>query len=216
MSLDDTELSALLRRQATRHVATEGLRAGIRTQIALAEAGRAAAPRRALEPWRTGAAGFALGVLVTVLLGLLLQRGPADAGADVELVQAHVRALRLGPLVEVVSGDRHTVKPWFQGRLDYAPPVIDLAAEGFVLEGGRVDYLGGPAVAALSYRRDRHVIDVFVWPDAAAQAPAHSVYRGYHVVHGAAAGMQFRAVSDLERTELERFARLWLERAGRP
>jgi anti-sigma factor RsiW len=130
------------------------------------------------------------------------------------VVADHVRALQIGPLAEVVSTDRHTVKPWVQGRLDYAPPVFDLAAEGFPLMGGRIEHVRGNVVATLAYARERHVIDVFVWPSTAQQAPTRSLRKGFNVLHWADGSMQYWAVSDLERGEMERFARLWRERVA--
>jgi anti-sigma factor RsiW len=224
MSLDDEELSARIRQHATRHAAPDGLRAGIRAQIALAQAGRTApaapavsARRRAFDlPWRTAAVSFALGLACALLVVPAVQRLMLEQPLDAELVAAHVRALQAGPLAEVVSTDRHTVKPWFQGRLDYAPPVVDLASEGFALTGGRVEHVRGNAVAMLAYARNRHVIDLAVWPGAARAAPAHSVRRGFNVLHWADGSMQYWAVSDLERGELEQFAHLWIERTATP
>ena len=144
----------------------------------------------------------------------LVQRLDLNGPLDAELVADHVRALQLGPLIEVVSTDRHTVKPWFQGRLDYAPPVFDLAAQGFPLMGGRIEHLRGNAIAALAYARNRHVVDVFVWPSAAQSVPLRSQHKGFNVLHWADGSMQYWAVSDLERTEMERFAQLWREQAA--
>jgi len=171
MSLDDQDLSSLIRRNATRHAAPDTLRAAIRTQIALADAGRTEpttppkAPRRAwfTLPWPTASVSFALGLACALFVLPLAQHLDLNGPLDTELVADHVRALQVGPLTEVVSTDRHTVKPWFQGRLDYAPPVFDLAAQGFPLMGGRIEHLRGNAIAALPYARNRHVVDVFVW-----------------------------------------------------
>jgi anti-sigma factor RsiW len=223
MSSDDRELSDLIRRHATRHSAPDQLRAGIRTQIAVAAANRAPAatpptrrPRRPWLAWGWGTAmgSFALGVLCTALVLPLVQQAVFTEPLQAELVADHVRALRLGPLTEVVSSDRHTVKPWFQGRVDFAPPVFDLAADGFPLIGGRVEHVRGDTVAALAYGRNRHVIDLFVWPEGATRAPAHSVQRGFNVVHWSDGSMQYWAVSDVEREELETMVRLWQERAA--
>ena len=131
-----------------------------------------------------------------------------------ELVADHLRALRVGPVAEVASTDRHAVKPWFQGRLDYAPPVLDLGDDGFPLVGGRIEHLRGQAVAVLAYSHHRHVIDVFVWPADGASAPAHEQHKGFNVVHWSDGAMQVWVVSDLERTEMERFAQLWREQAA--
>jgi len=221
MSLDDDNLSALIRQHATRHAAPDSLRAGLRTQIALAEASRSEPPARRVRgrrwlalDWRMASLSFAFGVACTLLVVPLAQRLALNEPMDADLVADHERALQVGPLTEVVSTDRHTVKPWFQGRLDYAPPVFDLAAEGYPLMGGRIEHVRGNVVATLAYARERHVIDVFVWPSTAQQAPARSMRKGFTVLHWADGSMQYWAVSDLERAEMERFARLWRERVA--
>ncbi len=222
MSLDDQELSSQIRQHATRHAAPDGLRAGIRTQIALADAGRTAPPAASESPrrpwfgirWRTASVGFVLGLACALLVMPVVQRLDLNEPLDAVLVADHVRALQVGPLTEVSSTDRHTVKPWFQGRLDYAPTVFDLAGEGFPLMGGRVEHVRGSVVATLAYARNRHVIDVFAWPSAAQTAPVRSVRKGFNVLHWADGSMQYWAVSDLERAEMERFAQLWQERVA--
>ena len=224
MSTEDDDLSALIRRHATRHAAPDGLRAGIRTQVALEDARRAplpasqaagAPPRRwFVFGWGTASASFALGVLCTALLIPLAQRVDVAGPVDAELVADHVRALRAGPLAEVMSSDRHTVKPWFQGRLDYAPPVFDLAGEGYPLVGGRIEQVRGAAVATLAYTHNRHVVDLFVWPSAEQRAPQRLLQRGFNVVHWADGSMQYWAVSDMDREEIESFTRLWRQRAA--
>lgn len=227
MSLDDQELSAQIRRHATRHSASERLRAGVLARVALDEAGRAGQPPRDAQKrrrwfgfglqaasinWRPASVGFALGLVCAIALLPLAQRLSADRSLDGELVTDHVRALRAGPLTEVVSTDRHTVKPWFQGRIDYAPPVFDLASDGFPLRGGRIEHVRGNAVATLAYARDLHMIDLFVWPSEEKKAPLLSVNRGFNVMNWADGSMQYWAVSDVEGSELERFARLWQDR----
>jgi anti-sigma factor RsiW len=111
-------------------------------------------------------------------------------------------------MVDVVSSDRHTVKPWFQGRLTFAPVVRDLKDVGFPLVGGRMDIVGAQQVAALVYRRDKHVINLFMWPVTQAdQLPrVEPSTGGYHVVQWTSNGMSYWAVSDLETRELEKFA----------
>jgi anti-sigma factor RsiW len=220
MKPDDEELSALIRRAATRYRADDPLRANVRTQLALAEAGRAAKSSAAGHWWRSmgwrpALVGFALGVMATVSIGPLW-RMQSDRTLEAELVSVHVHALRFGPLTEVASSDRHTVKPWFQGRLDYAPPVFDLAEDGFPLLGGRVEHVRDQTVAALTYKRDQHVIHLFVWPASDRATLQRQERRGFNVVHWADGSMQYWAISDLNRGDLERFARTWLTKAAGP
>jgi anti-sigma factor RsiW len=110
-----------------------------------------------------------------------------------------------------VSTDQHTVKPWFDGKLDFAPPVRDFATDGFPLKGGRLDYLDGRPVAALVYQRDKHIIDLYVWPAAGIgpQLAGDTTIQGYNVAHWTVDGMNFWAVSDVERGQLDAFTALW-------
>ena len=151
---------------------------------------------------------FAAGALAAGLALALLPRTAPDAD---ELIAGHLRALQPGHLLDVASTDQHNVKPWFDGRLDYAPPVEDLAQAGFPLAGGRLDVIAGRPVAALVYRRLQHVIDLFVWP-ADRIVPAARPGQGYNVVAWAQDGFTFRAVSDLNGTELQAFAKAWQSR----
>jgi len=226
MTSEDDDLSALIRQHATRHAAPEGLRASIRTQVALEDARHAPPPARVRAPgerprrgwfafgWGTASASFALGILCTVLLLPLAQRVELGETVEADLVTDHVRALRSGPIADVLSSDRHTVKPWFQGRLDYAPPVFDLAGDGFPLIGGRIEHVRGQTVATLAYSHNRHVLDLFVWPSDEQQQPVRQVRRGFNVVHWADGSMQYWAVSDMDRAEIEAFARAWQQRAA--
>jgi len=158
--------------------------------------------------------GAAAAVLLVLFAVLRLGTGWRDSTQEQlvaqEVVAGHIRSLMANHLADVASTDQHTVKPWFDGKLDFAPPVKDLAADGFPLRGGRLDYLGGRAVAALAYEHGQHPIDLFVWPERGAQpTPPVTTRHGYNVVQWTADGMALTAVSDLERDELEDFARLW-------
>jgi len=230
MNADDDDLSALIRGHATRHAAPDGLRASIRTQVALEDARRAPLPAPPLAPeepprrswlagwftfgWGGASASFALGMLCMALLVPLVQRVNLGEPVDADLVADHVRALQSGAVAEVLSSDRHTVKPWFQGRLDYAPPVFDLASDGFPLIGGRIEHVRGNTVAALAYGHNRHVVDLFVWPSDEHKPPERQLRRGFNVVHWADGSMQYWAVSDMDRTEIETFTRLWQQRSS--
>jgi anti-sigma factor RsiW len=113
-------------------------------------------------------------------------------------------------LTDVPSSDQHTVKPWFDGKLDFAPPVKDLRDSGYPLVGGRLDYVSSRPVAALVYSRQKHLINLFVWPaSTGAASPSATVQNGYHLIHWANRGMTFWAVSDLNEKELLDFASLW-------
>jgi anti-sigma factor RsiW len=154
--------------------------------------------------------GFGLGAACAAAIALLLVL-PERNDLVGAIVADHIRALQPGHLEDVVSTDQHTVKPWFDGRIDFAPPVKDFAAEGFPLRGGRLDYLDGRPVAALVYQRDKHIIDLYIWPGSGAgpRLIGDTTIQGYNVVHWTADGMNFWAVSDVERNQLNDFAALW-------
>ncbi len=182
--------------------APEGLRGQLEAQFAAPEAAThrvAPVPRL---PWALSGAMTAL----AASLALALFWPSPDRLAD-ELIADHVRSTLASHLVDVATSDRHTVKPWFNGKVDFAPPVADLADHGYPLAGGRLDYVSGRPVAALVYRRNRHVINLFVWPSASgpSQAAAHASRQGYAVQHWRSGGLEFWAVSDIERSDLSAF-----------
>ena len=160
--------------------------------------------RRSWIPWAVAAAA----VMAVSVLGTwkLLTRGDALAG---EIVSSHVRSLMAEHLTDVRSSDQHTVKPWFAGKVDFAPETPDLARRGFPLAGGRLDYIGGRPVAAVVYRRGQHVINVFLWPAAGAGTqPRAQQVRGFNLVRWTHGGLSYSAVSDLNGRELQELAAL--------
>ena len=194
------------------YAAPPDLRARIAATVAQAAAPSASLPRergRGGWGWRTwwaSAGGFGLGAACAAALALFVL-APREPGLVDQVVTSHIRALQPGHLEDVPSTDQHTVKPWFDGRIDFAPPVKDLAAESFPLKGGRLDYLAGRPVAALVYQRGKHVIDLYVWPTKQAASPPQSAEQhGYNVVHWTEGSMAFWAVSDLEAAQLGDFA----------
>jgi anti-sigma factor RsiW len=160
--------------------------------------------------WGHSVVGFGVGAACAAALAFLII-SPAEQSLSEQVVAGHVRALQPGHLEDVASTDSHTVKPWFLGKIDFAPPVKDLAAIGFPLKGGRLDYIAGRPVAALVYQRDKHTINLFVWPGASggAAAPEAAERNGYNVVHWTQDGMNLWAVSDVERKQLRDFATEW-------
>jgi anti-sigma factor RsiW len=207
-----TALSARLRQEATYHSAPESLRAAVRARLDAARVPEAApAPRRPL--WATLWAGmrartavpFGAGFALAGCLALALVLRPGGGLPD-EIVADHIRALQPGHLMDVASTDQHTVKPWFGGRLDFAPPVKDLKEAGFPLTGGRLDYLAGRPVAVLVYQRRQHIINVFIWPESGHSAPLTTSRSGYNVVRWHQNEMVFWAVSDLDPKELAEFS----------
>jgi len=193
----------------------EDVRHRVMTALAAARPARPAMAAAAPESlgwwhrWWSNGASFGLGAACAAALAFLLLMPAMPPGLTEQVIAGHVRALQPGHLQDVASEDRHTVKPWFDGRIDFAPPVKDLAAARFPLTGGRLDYLDGRPVAALIYQRDKHVIDLFVWPAAGETPPQSAERQGYNIVHWSQNGMAFWAVSDLETAQLKQFAEDW-------
>lgn len=162
-----------------------------------------------LRGWCHSVVGFGLGTACVSAVAFLML-SPAEQGLAEQVIAGHVRALQPGHLEDVLSTDEHTVKPWFDGKIDFAPPVKDLASAGFPLKGGRLDYIGKRPVAALVYQRDKHIIDLFAWPAGETQAEAEVIERnGYNVLHWVENNTELWAVSDVAPDQLHKFVRDW-------
>jgi len=161
-------------------------------------------------PWLRVGTALAAGVLL--MWGVeSLRPGPTPEDLlTQEVIAGHTRSLMASHLTDVTSSDQHTVKPWFEGKLPFAPPVQDWAAQGFPLVGGRLDYLGNRPVAALVYQRQQHMINLFLWP--ATPDGDHEETRrtrqGYNLIHGTTADMTYWVVSNLNMRELQAFVSL--------
>jgi anti-sigma factor RsiW len=170
-------------------------------------------PRRTVLEWLAVAAVIILAVVFGArVIPNIGDRQQADLLAQ-QVVNSHIRSLQPGHLFDVQSADQHTVKPWFDGKVDFAPPVINLAEQGFPLVGGRLDYVENRNVAALVYQRQKHLINVFVWPGGSkpVKLPEIQTIQGYNLVCWRDGGMNFCAASDLNLAELRQFVQL-LER----
>ena len=178
-----------------------------RIDAALAEAS-APLPRRrfVVESWvMSGAVGA---LAASLALFAFLPTGP---GLESQLVDAQVRSLEVQHLVDVPTSDRHVVKPWFNGKIDFAPPVVDLIQQGYPLVGGRLDHIAGRDVAAIVFHRRAHVINLFVWKGEGPAAPALEHRQGYSLVHWGANGLTYWAVSDIDSGDLMNFQKLYAQ-----
>jgi anti-sigma factor RsiW len=209
-------LRAALQRGSLAYAAPVALREAIQSSL------RSAAPpvetRETPSAWRPfavlrWAGAFAVLALCVVTAWQFVPglRGPSgDQGMVAEVLASHVRSLEANHLMDVASTDQHTVKPWFDGKLDFSPPVEDFASDGFPLVGGRLDYLAGREVAALVYQRRKHFINVFVWPSAVGASSEQTIEsrQGYNLMRWSRGGFQFWAVSDVGVGDLTEFVRL--------
>jgi anti-sigma factor (TIGR02949 family) len=188
-----------------------------RIEAALAvPAATISAPRQswlasARASWKNFFGGFAVGTAlsaaVAASLVIAVVRNDQNQQIASDVVSAHLRSLQAGHLTDVETSDQHTVKPWFNGKLDVAPPVIDLTAQGFTLIGGRLDYINGQPVASIVYRRRKHVINLFVAQQlgAAVHGVKDETVQGFNIRHWSESGLDLWAVSDIDAGELNEF-----------
>jgi anti-sigma factor RsiW len=210
-------LKQVVSQKGVRWRTPEHVRAQVLAAIAL-EAAKAARP--AVSRWDK-AFGLVrqwlfVPSLAALAASLFLVLGPIQSRTSIqeEVVAGHVRSLLANHLTDVATSDQHTVKPWFNGKIDFSPPVVDLAKQGFPLVGGRVDYVEGRVVAALIYRRRGHLINVFVWPALSGAATATS-RDGYNIENWSKDGLTFWAVSDAAADDLSRLRQAFVGQSAR-
>lgn len=197
---------SLLRTEGVRHRAPESLKRRVEGLTELSPERTA----RRLPGWL--APGI-VGALAASLALLTLLPPGSDSVVDQELVSDHVRSLQPGHLTDVQTTNQHIVKPWFNGKIDFSPPVPELADQGFPLAGGRLDSIGGKTVAAIVYHRRLHTVNLFVWPDGKGGERTF-VKDGFAVTEWSRNGLRFAAVSDIPATELNQFKALFVQRSG--
>lgn len=204
------QFTRAVRTNLPRFDAPAALEAKIRSQLGIRGETHSRTSARAFVDWRGWAiaASFVGVLLLTGTLLTLLNRSTGPQVLAEQVVSSHIRSLMANHLSDVASTDQHTVKPWFSGKLDFAPVVKDLAAEGFPLIGGRLDYLDDRAVAALVYKHRQHIINLFLWPSQDSDlSPRALTVKGFNIAHWTQAHMTYWAISDLNAAELKDFAR---------
>jgi anti-sigma factor RsiW len=186
-----------------------------RVRSAVRQASKTESPRRWWRwewnwAWPRALAPLAGAALVILIALPLIMRPSAEDRLTQEIVSGHVRSLMANHLYDVASTDPHTVKPWFNGKLPFSPPVTDPAAQGFPLIGGRLDYVENHPVAAVVYQRRKHFINLFIWPSTLNSSTAEDfrTQQGYNVIHWSQGGMEYWAVSDVNQGDLGEFVGL--------
>jgi anti-sigma factor RsiW len=184
-----------------------GLKRRIQSAVRKEEGKTEIMPRMAPWRWLSIAASMALVTVVIWTLVPVLTSHFGDDSLTQEIISGHVRSLMADHLTDVPSSDQHTVKPWFNGKVDFSPPVKDLANNGFPLIGGRLDYIGNKPVAVLVYKRQKHFINLFIWPSTRGSNVGEKMVmrQGYNLIHWTKSGMTYWAVSDLNKSELHEF-----------
>jgi anti-sigma factor RsiW len=200
-----------------RHATPDVLKARIRNALAQDDAVTPpvgppppASPPRAWPRWPAlAAAGLVVAIASSALTATLLHRSMATGTLVAAIMDSHVRSLMPGHLTDVVSTNQHQVKPWFNGRVDLSPAVPNLDSAGFLLAGGRVDYVEGRAVPVVTYKRREHVINVYARPSDARSGSARETRNGFHIIEWQSGGLDYWAVSDLNSAELDQFIALF-------
>jgi len=206
------QVKAALAARPLGYVAPKSLLDRVEAAIAAESSPPGAGRRTGAGGWLIGGGIGSIGALAASLaLFAIIPRG---ASLEAQLVDAQARSLEAQHLVDVQTSDRHVVKPWFNGKVDFAPPVVDLVGQGYPLVGGRLDRLDGRRVAALVFHRRAHVINLFIWPGAGPAQPVLERKDGYGLVHWGAGGLTFWAVSDVDPHDLQAFGQAYRAATG--
>lgn len=211
-------MSSAVRQHAHYYTAPKHLARSLRSNLrTLAEAER---PARLVGGWGWFASGAATACAIALAINLTLFEPMTPSAiqertVEQELISSHVRSLMVDHLTDVASSDQHTVKPWFNGKVDLAPPVIDLASDDYPLIGGRLDYVGRRPVVVLVYRHRQHPINLFIWPASKGEPPQAMTRLGYNLVHWTDGALTYWAVSDLNLGDLQSFRTLIVANAPR-
>ena len=192
---------------AVAHAAPARLRANIEAMLAAGDPAASAAERpraRQFAPWAASGVGA---LLAASLAAFLIVPQVTEASVEKQLVASHVRSLLANHLTDVATSDQHVVRPWFNGKVDIAPPVPELADQGFPLVGGRLDYIQGRVTPAIVYKRRLHTVNLFVWPAEGRLINETRTARrdGYSLVEWTQGGLRFAAVSDIDAGDLKQF-----------
>jgi anti-sigma factor RsiW len=206
------EMSQAIAGAGVRYTAPAELRRRIEASLPQTQTQPQTQPQTLAPNRRSVLRGFAMGSAVSAIaatgLFAIVLRHDDEQLITSEIVSAHLRSLQAGHLTDVISTDQHTVKPWFNGRLDVSPPVIDLTAQGFTLIGGRLDYIDARAIGAIVYRRRQHIINLFVAQTASTESrPAKTeTIQGFNIRRWSDRGLNYWAVSDIGADELAEFS----------
>jgi anti-sigma factor RsiW len=211
-AMRETMVQARLKEAAPAHLRNR-IEAALAVPAKTISASRHSWLASARASWKNFFGGFAVGTAlsaaVAASLVIAVVRNDQNQQIAGDIVSAHLRSLQAGHLTDVETSDQHTVKPWFNGKLDVAPPVIDLTAQGFTLIGGRLDYINGQPVASIVYRRRKHVINLFVGEPLGAtiHGVKDEIVQGFNIRHWSESGLDLWAVSDIDAGELDEFGR---------
>lgn len=200
-------LRRMITADGVRHAAPEGLRSRITASI------DESAPQRRINVLPSWLAPGAVGALAASLALIFVVPPGNSQRIEDEVIAGHIRSLQAEHLTDVRTSNQHLIKPWFNGKIDFSPPVPELSAQGFPLAGGRLDYAGGRTVAAIVYRRRLHTINLFVWP--AAKGSQQSLEKdGYALNEWTRGGLHYVAVSDISPAEMDAFREAFIRATG--